>query len=278
MIPFDFEYYHPSTVQEALDTFLRLDREGKQPMYYGGGTEIISMARTCSLYTGAVIDIKDIPECSVMEFRDGHLTIGSGVTLCRITESGLFPALGAAASRIADHTIQCKITLGGNLCGTIIYREAVLPLLLTDSQVVVHDGYGSRTIGIHDIFHERLRLGKGDLLTQVITAKDRTALPYVHVKTTKLEKIDYPLVTVVAIRNGGVRAAYSGLCAFPFECREMDEALNATAQSPEDRAQQAIDRIPATLNDDLHGSAGYRRFVVKNILVSVLEQLDGGVS
>lgn len=49
---------------EAVDIYTRLCSEGKQPLYYGGGTEIISMARTHNIYTDAVIDIKGIPECS----------------------------------------------------------------------------------------------------------------------------------------------------------------------------------------------------------------------
>ena len=45
MIPFDFDYYRPDTVEEAVSAFSRLDAEGKNPAYYGGGSELISMYR-----------------------------------------------------------------------------------------------------------------------------------------------------------------------------------------------------------------------------------------
>lgn len=107
---------------EAVDIYTRLCSEGKQPLYYGGGTEIISMARTHNIYTDAVIDIKGIPECNQQIYENSKLTIGSAVTLTNIAESNFFPLLSLTVERIADHTIQDKITLGGNIAGAIIYR------------------------------------------------------------------------------------------------------------------------------------------------------------
>jgi len=129
VIAHDFEYYKPEFLEEALEIYRVLESEGKKPVYYGGGTEIITMARVNNFFTKAVIDIKGIPECRKMEFEGDQLVIGAGVTLTDIGESGLFPMLGAAGGRIADHSVQGKITLGGNIAGTIIYHEAILPLL-----------------------------------------------------------------------------------------------------------------------------------------------------
>ncbi len=133
MIPFDFEYYKPDTIEDAIQLFNKLELDGKKPIYYGGGTEFISMARMYNKYTGAVIDVKGIPECNVFEFKNDNLIIGSAVTLTKIAEENPFPLLSLTVKRIADHTIQDKITLGGNLMGTIIYKEAILPLLLSNS-------------------------------------------------------------------------------------------------------------------------------------------------
>ena len=41
MIPFDFDYDRPSSVQLAVHTFQSLQKQGKNPIYFGGGTEII---------------------------------------------------------------------------------------------------------------------------------------------------------------------------------------------------------------------------------------------
>jgi len=50
MIPFDFEYYRPKKIKEAIQLFNRLKSSGREPIYYGGGTEIISMARVHNIY------------------------------------------------------------------------------------------------------------------------------------------------------------------------------------------------------------------------------------
>ena len=62
MISFDFEYYKPASVSEAIALFQELENQGKQPRYYAGGTEILTLGRLGLFVTHAVIDIKNIPE------------------------------------------------------------------------------------------------------------------------------------------------------------------------------------------------------------------------
>lgn len=179
MIPFKFEYYKPETLEEAFDLFNDLSLQGKVPVYYGGGTEIITMARANNIHMGAVIDVKGITECCNIEVRDNRLEIGSAVTLSQITESKLFPLLGQTSARIADHTVQCKLTIGGNLCGTIIYRETSLPLLLCDSTAVVFGRNGKREVPFNQIFNEKLVLEPGEILACIIVDSEYCSLPYI---------------------------------------------------------------------------------------------------
>lgn len=276
MIPFDFEYYRPESIDIAIDTFKQLDAAGKQPMYYGGGTEIISMGRMNNLKTGAVIDLKDIADCKVMEFRLDQLVIGSSVTLTQIHEANLFPLLAQAGARIADHTIQNKITLGGNLCGTIIYKEAVLPLLLADSLASIAGPGGERTIPIDSIFKERMQLDKGEFVVQIKTEKQYLSYPYVHVKQTKQDKINYPLVTICAMSvGGGIRFAFSGVCDFPFRSTAMESELNNHALTLEERIDKATQLTPGPIPTNLEGSAEYRKFIMKGLLNSIINRLEG---
>ena len=73
---------------------------------------------------------------------------------------------------MADHTARGKITLGGNICAQIFYREAVLPFLLADSQVVIVGPDGIRVSPINEIFHKQLQLKKGEFLVQIATDKE----------------------------------------------------------------------------------------------------------
>lgn len=275
MIPFSFSYHRPDSISEAVELFHTLNSTGKQVLYYSGGTEIISMARAKNIYTDAVIDLKGIPECNMLGWQNEDLIIGSSQTLTQISESGLFPLLGKAGGRVADHTIQGKITLGGNIGGTIIYREAVLPLLLSETQMVVANQYGMKRVPITEVFNERLCLGKGEFLVQTITNRDYTLLPYVHVKKTKQDKIDYPLVTIAALKKDNkIRIALSGLCYYPFRSEFMEEDLNNTDVSIETRINNSINHLPGPVVDDVLGSADYRKFVLYNILAQTLKRLE----
>ena len=52
MIPFDFQYAYPETIEEAVQAYHNLDEEKLMPIYYGGGTEIISQAKTVPDHQG----------------------------------------------------------------------------------------------------------------------------------------------------------------------------------------------------------------------------------
>lgn len=275
MIPFDFVYYKPETIKEAVNLFKILQSEGKKPIYYGGGTEFISMARMNNRYTEAVIDIKGIPECNVYEIKDDNLIIGSAVTLTQIAELNLFPLLSLTVKRIADHTIQGKITLGGNLAGTIIYKEASLPLMLSDSEVIICGTNSKRNVLLNDLFYQKIKLNDGDLITQIILDKRFLSLPYSHVKRTKNEKIDYPLLTITAIKEKKINIAFSGLCEYPFRSNLIENILNDNSISFDEKMKKIIKNLPDKILDDLGGSSEYRKFVLDTMISEILESFEG---
>ncbi|PFD10088.1 xanthine dehydrogenase [Bacillus cereus] len=278
MIPSDFEYYRPHSITEALQLYSKLYQEDKNPIYYGGGTEIITLGRFGNLNTYSIIDIKEIPECNVLGRTPHHMVLGAALTLTRVSESNVFPLLSKTASRVADHTARNKITLGGNIAGEICYREAVLPFLLADSTFGIVGIKGMRYVSIHSLFIERLRLNKGEFLLQVLTDIEYIGLPFYSVKKRKLEKVDYPVITLAALKKGNeIRMAFSGLCAFPFRSTAMEIAINNNQMSVEDKIENTVLYIPAPVLDDIRGSRDYRLFVLRNILRDMLEHFEGGI-
>ena len=249
MIPFSFAYYRPSTIEEAVGVFQKLSVEGKGPVYYGGGSELISMARVGNLSFGAVVDIKNIPECKTLGWEGGRFAFGSAVTLSEITESNCFPLLGKAAGRIADHTMQCRITLGGNLSSTIIYRETALPLLLAGAHLTAAGPDGFKEYDIRQVFQKKLTLPKGSFLVKASIQKEFLSLPYFHMKKTKNEKIDYPLMTAAGLKVGGaIRIAFSGLASYPFRSEEAEAVLNDRPQLFRTRGTDCPDFVPRSFN------------------------------
>jgi carbon-monoxide dehydrogenase medium subunit len=275
MLPFDFDYYRPETLKEAVDLYHHLDQQGKQPFYFSGGTELLTLGRIDLAYTEAVIDIKGIPECNVMQVNGDHLLLGSSLSLTAIEEANLFPLLTKTASEVADHSARGKITLGGNICARIFYREAVLPFLLADSTVMINGAEGKKIVPINDIFQGHLRLNSGEFLVQTATDLSVIHAPYFTVKRRQQWETGYPLITLAALKiNQKIRAAVSGLCPFPFRSAAVEESLNAEGQSFETRVEGAIAVLPQPILEDIEGSRKYRLFVLRNLLRDALEALE----
>lgn len=277
MIPFDFEYYRPDSLGEAVELYQSLNSRGLSPLYYGGGTEIISMARLNKIHTGAVIDIKGIPECNIFEIKNGQLVTGATVTLSQVMGAMLFPLLAKSGGRVADHTIRDKITVAGNLCGKIKFREAVLAFLLADSEVLIASPGGERKEKIRDVFQQTMQLRPGELVVQVITGAEYLSLPHDEVKKTRLDKIDYPLVTIAALKKDRrIRVAVSGLCAFPFRSTRIEDEVNDPNFNLKDRVNNTMRHLPAPVLSDIQASAEYREFVFKNTLLKIVRELYEG--
>jgi xanthine dehydrogenase molybdenum-binding subunit len=276
VIPFDFEYYKPATVVDALRTFRDLQTAGKRVCYYGGGTEWISLARLGSVTMDAVIDLKGIPECLTLTENDQHVLIGAAVSLTKVVEYRAFPLLSDHCRRIADHTSRNRITIGGNIAGVIEYREAVLPLLVGDAQVVVARGEGMETVSIHDIFKETLLIGTGEFIVQLLVPRSETVHPYVSLKKTRHSRVDYPLVSVAASKKDGwIRLAVSGVCRYPFRYKPLEVEVNAADRSPKERAERAAAQLPEPAVDNGFGSREYRMFLLRHALADTISQLEG---
>jgi aerobic carbon-monoxide dehydrogenase medium subunit len=277
MLPFDFEFYQPETLEEAVHLYQYLDQQGKQPMFYSGGTELITLGRIDMAYTEAVIDIKGIAECNVMQVSGDHLLLGSTLSLTKIEEANLFPLLTKTASEVADHTARGKITLGGNICARIFYREAVLPFLIADSQLFITGPEGKKVVPINDVFQGQLKLKNGELLVQLVTENRFVKAPYFSMKRRQQWETGYPLITVAALKIAEeIRVAVSGLCPFPFRSLQMEETLNNRLYSVEERVERALSMLPNPILDDIEGSADYRLFVLRHLLMDVLAALDRG--
>ena len=277
MIPFEFEYYKPKTIADTIKLYHDLDTMGKKPLYYGGGTEFISMARMHNVYSEAIIDIKGIPDLNIYEINDDELIIGASVTLTKIAELNLFPLLSLTVQRIADHTIQDKITLGGNIAGTIIYRESVLPLMVANSDIVIAGKDGIKRFPLKDIFNKEPKLHKGDLICQIIVKKEFLNLPSIHVKRTKNEKIDYPLITMVILqKDTKANFAFSGLGEYPFRSSKFEQIINSNKLDKNEKIKNAIYSLDTLISDDLNGSSEFKKFMLHTILYEALEELKEG--
>ncbi|MGG1658396.1 FAD binding domain-containing protein [Brevibacillus sp. NRS-1366] len=275
MIPFDFDYVKPESIQEAISIFRQWDAEGKEPKYFCGGTEIITMARLSQLHTKGIIDIKGIPDCRLLEWQNDLLVIGSAISLAQLEAVQYFPLLSRVCNRIADHTSRCKITIGGNICGKIMYREAILPLLVANAKLHIATDDGIKQVSIHDVIEREVQLLPHEFLLKIAVDRQVTTLPYLSEKRTRIDRIGYPIVSIAAIHNQGeVHIAFSGVCSFPFRSEKVEQALNDQTLSLEKRISSAIQEFPESVMEDHHASASFRKFIVHNLMLDTIERFE----
>lgn len=269
----DLTYYRPESLAEYPVAIQMA--EGEPYCLYGGGSEILSMARVGSIRPRALIDIKSIPECRVLQQKNGQIVLGGAATLSEIAESGIFPLLGTTVSRIADHTNQCRITLAGNVCGTIQYREAVLPLLLSDATVRTFLRGQTSDRPLAEAFDGRFRRAPEELVVQFLVPAEAAGFPFVHVKRTRGDKIDYPMATIAAVRAPeGLRLAFSGVKQHPFRDAALEKIASDAAATPSARADAILAQLREGALEDQAARREYRLFVLREALVQTLTRLE----
>jgi len=276
MMAQDFSYWRPASIAEATALFASLRQAGQTPMYYAGGTEILTRARNGELRPHAVIDIKGIEALRSWSRDATGWHFGAALSLDTLADHSPWPLLGHVAARIADHTSRTHITLGGNLASALPYREAALPFWLVDAHITLADAAHTWTVPFDEAFTGTLSLAPGDLVVELSVPPSQTDLPFFTQKQTRLDFVDYPLVTLAAVRwpDGTVRVAHSGLTSTPRRAAAEELAAINQSGSAATRAALAVRRLAGPIVHDLHGSADYRRFVYHYTLADALAALD----
>ncbi|MCP4182951.1 MAG: 4-hydroxybenzoyl-CoA reductase subunit beta [Hyphomicrobiales bacterium] len=112
----EFEFVRPKTIEEALEVF----KAKPQSRFCAGGTDLVVNMRRGFVDLETLIDLTSIPGLKNIDFDQGGLHIGAGVTLRTLTENSqiatIFPAVAQAAGSIAGPNHRETATAAGNLC------------------------------------------------------------------------------------------------------------------------------------------------------------------
>jgi len=265
MISFDFDYYKATQLEEAHALLFSLLEDNQKPVYYSGGTELMTSFRKGKIKADAVIDIKNIDGITSIDCIENHVIIGACASLNDVIETFNETCLSDVLIEIADHTVRNAITMGGNLCGRLPYKEAVLPLLALDASVVIYRADGLKEVSLRNLFEKRLRIDKGDILYQLKFDKDHLDA-YASKRVTESTEIDYPLLHVfVSIHDQNLFVGLSGFGSYPLY-KEFD--LNT-------RISEIEDYFLPYVKDDSRSSKAYRSHLFKTTLQTIKDELEG---
>jgi len=263
MIHFDFDYCKAESIEEALSAYNTFKAEGKSPLYYSGGTEIVTFCRGGQIKPDVLIDIKSIPECRVFDVKKDTAVFGSALALSEIVDANVFPLLADVSRGVADRTVRNRITLGGNICGRLPYREAVLPFLLCGGKALVAGEGSMRWLPVKELFDKKLKIGPGELLVQLEVPKEALSFPFGVVRRTQGERVSYPIITLAGIMaEGNVRIALTGAFGYPFLLPDLS-----------DYTEGLMGNIPSSFISDTWASSDYRRYLTELSIRQIFKEL-----
>src|SRR5215468_6257287 len=126
MIPNNFEYFAPKTIEEALKL---VDKYGEDCKILSGGHSLIPVLKLRLAAPAVIIDIGQIGELKTIEVDGGAIRIGGGVTHAQIAADAELkrhcPLLRETASQIGDQQVRNRGTIGGSMTNAVGPNEIV---------------------------------------------------------------------------------------------------------------------------------------------------------
>jgi aerobic carbon-monoxide dehydrogenase medium subunit len=151
MYPASFEYFAPTTLDEALEILERYGDEGK---VLAGGMSLIPVMKLRVAQPRALVDINRIEGLDGLT-TDGGLRIGALVRHKTAERSdalkGRYGALGDAAPQIADPVVRNLGTVAGSLAHADPQGDWGSVMLAVRAELVVRGSDGERTIPIDEL-------------------------------------------------------------------------------------------------------------------------------
>lgn len=269
MITFDFEYIKPESIKDVYECLESLKKDGVSYVYYAGGTELVTTFRQGKLKTDAVIDLKGIPEMTQIEEWEDEVVIGACATLNSVLAHDALIQLRQCVEPIADHTVRNALTIGGNLCGRLPYREAVLPLLGLDAKVVIISGLERKCVPLRDVFDKRMVLEKDAYVYQIIVPKKELLWQFSE-RITGTVEVDYPIVHFMGMCDDDkVTFGLSGFSSFPIYWQVNRSTFEAW-ESPE---AEIFAHFKDEAKSDQRAGKAYRQDLLSHLISKMMTEV-----
>jgi carbon-monoxide dehydrogenase medium subunit len=280
MIPAQFDYVRPATLQDAVTALRESDEEGK---VIAGGQSLMPLLRLRLAYPEVLIDLAGVPELRGVRDEGDSLVIGAMTTHYEVVRDPLVrehaPLLAAATATVADPAVRHRGTFGGALAHADPAGDLPAVVLAMDGVFVT----SSREIPANEFFTDYLTsaLEPDEVLVGVRLPKRFTGWGYHYEKFHRTAQA-WAIVGVAALvrrSNGEVEEARVGLTNMgptPVRAFAVETAVAggpATRDAFQAAAQDADDGTSPP--SDLHGSADYRRHLARVLTARALAAAAG---
>ncbi len=202
MQPASFDYYRPSTLDEAIQLLGSVD--GARPL--AGGHSLLPMMKRRLSSPEALVDIGRLPGLDGIAVDGGSLKIGALATHASVAASdvvaGGWSVVASTAAMIGDSQVRNRGTIGGSVAHADPAADYPTVLVALGAEITARGADGSRTIAAGDFFTDLFTtsLAPGELVTEV-TVPAIAGFGAAYVKH-RHPASSYAVVGVAAVANG----------------------------------------------------------------------------
>jgi carbon-monoxide dehydrogenase medium subunit len=265
MIPAAFDYYAPTSVDEAL----ALLGQHEDAKVLAGGQSLLPVLRLRLAAPETIVDLGRIEELRGVR-EDGDALVIGAMTPHSVVQSDPLVAeharlISLATATIADPQVRHRGTFGGSLVHADPAGDLPAVALALDASFVIAGATGRRTVAAADFFEGVFStvVAEDELLVEVRVPK-HTGWGAHYEKFTRIAQ-QWSIVAVAAtvrLDDGAIaeaRVALTNMGSTPVRATAVEQSLigqPATADAVREAAARAADGTsPPT---DLNGDAEYR--------------------
>ena len=274
MIPPQFEYFAPETLDEAISL---LEDHGPEASVLAGGQSLIPLMKLQLAFPAYVVDINRIAGLADISDDDCCLRIGSLTRESDLDRSEAvqtkYPILHDTTSVIADPLVRNMATVGGNLAHGDPANDHPATMLALGAEVIAVGSGGKRVIPVSDFFEGPLAtaLEQGEILTEIRVPAPQPGSGGAYLKLER--KVgDYAtagVAAVITVSDGVCQQAGIGLTnAGPIPVKASSAESFLMGKKLDDEAIREAARLAseeAQPSADLRGSEEYKRDMVRVI-------------
>ena len=269
MKPPPFDYYEPSSLDEALALLSGLD----DAKLLAGGQSLMPMLNMRYVAPQSIVDLNRVQELQFCRTEDESLVIGAMTRQRDLEASNLArensPLLVEALSHVGHLQTKTRGTLGGSLCHLDPAAELPVVALALDATLRVRSSDATRDIAMRDFptFYMTPDVGPTEILTEIKIPVRAAGAGYAFEEFARRHG-DFAVVSVAVSlkvesdRIVHARIAIGGAGAVPQRAEGLENGL--TGERPDGAG---LEEAMSLLQDveclgDIHASEQYRRHLL----------------
>jgi aerobic carbon-monoxide dehydrogenase medium subunit len=280
MIPAEFDYTAPETLEEAIKA---VADGGEDAKLLAGGHSLLPLMKLRLAAPSLLVDLRKVPGLHGIQREDGTWRIGALTPHAELEHTLDLGVVAVAAGTIADPQVRNRGTIGGSLAHGDPASDLPAVMMICDATVTLQGAGGNqRSVGANDLFQNYMEtaIEPAEVLTEVrMPAFDGWGYSY---QKFNRRSEDWAMVAVsVLVKQTGdvcedVRVGLTNMSSVPLRAGAVEEALRGKPLNADSIASAAEHAAEGTDPPaDLNASADYKRHLARVLCRRALQEAAG---